>query len=43
LNTLILSPVVDPLVDGLLGALGVQLGFVDTWVTGVRCGVPVLV
>jgi uncharacterized membrane protein len=43
LNTLVLSPLVDPLVDGLLGALGVQLGFVDTWVTGVRCGVPVLV
>lgn len=34
---------VDPLVDGLLGALGVQAGFGDTWATGVRCGVPVLV
>ncbi len=34
---------VDPLVDTLLGALGVQAGFSDVWVTGVRCGVPVLV
>lgn len=34
---------VDPLINGLLGALGVQAGFADNWVTGVRCGVPVLV
>lgn len=34
---------VDGLVDTLLGALGIQAGFADVWVTGVRCGVPVLV
>ncbi|MGO4726920.1 MULTISPECIES: pilus assembly protein TadG-related protein [Inquilinus] len=33
----------DPLVDGVLKALGLQLGTMDVWVTGVRCGVPVLV
>jgi uncharacterized membrane protein len=34
---------VDPLVDTLLGGLGVRAGFASIWVTGVRCGVPVLV
>jgi uncharacterized membrane protein len=43
----ILNPVIngllDPLVDGLLAALGIKLGYMDVTVTGVRCGVPVLV
>jgi uncharacterized membrane protein len=34
---------VDPLVDGLLQALGLQVGYIDVNVTGVRCGVPSLV
>jgi uncharacterized membrane protein len=34
---------VDQLVTGLLGALGISAGYANTWVTGVRCGVPVLV
>lgn len=33
----------DPLIDALLNGLGVQAGYADSWVTGVRCGVPVLV
>jgi uncharacterized membrane protein len=43
----ILDPIVksllDPLIDSLLVALGVKLGTIDVTVTGVRCGVPVLV
>lgn len=35
--------VVDPLLDNLLAALGVQLGDATIWVTGARCGVPVLI
>lgn len=41
-----LSPLLaglDGVVDGLLATLGVQLGYADVAVTGVRCGVPVLV
>ncbi|MEE4451570.1 pilus assembly protein TadG-related protein [Novosphingobium resinovorum] len=34
---------VDPLLDNLLAALGVQLGDATVWVTGARCGVPVLI
>jgi uncharacterized membrane protein len=34
---------VDPLVTNLLGALGLSAGYANIWVTGVRCGVPVLV
>ena len=34
---------VDPLIDNLLAALGIQLGHATIWVTGARCGVPVLV
>jgi uncharacterized membrane protein len=34
---------VDPLVDSLLRGLGLQLGYANVWVTGARCGVPVLV
>jgi uncharacterized membrane protein len=34
---------VDPLLDNLLAALGIQLGHATLWVTGARCGVPVLV
>lgn len=33
----------DPLLDNLLAALGIQLGHATLWVTGARCGVPVLV
>ena len=42
----VLDPVLtslDGVLDGLLRSLGVQLGYVDVAVTGVRCGVPVLV
>lgn len=34
---------VDPLLDNLLAALGIQLGDATVWVTGARCGVPVLI
>lgn len=34
---------VDNLLDPLVQALGLQLGYIDVYVTGVRCGVPVLV
>ena len=33
----------DPLLDNLLAALGIQLGHATIWVTGARCGVPVLI
>jgi uncharacterized membrane protein len=42
----VLKPVLaslDGVVDGLLRTLGVQLGYVDVAVTGVRCGHPALV
>lgn len=43
----LLAPVIkgllDPLVDNLLAALGVRVGVMDVTVTGVRCGVPVLI
>ncbi|OWJ62008.1 pilus assembly protein TadG-related protein [Inquilinus limosus] len=43
----LLAPVIkgllDPLVDNLLAALGVRIGVMDVTVTGVRCGVPVLI
>ncbi|WP_026871784.1 pilus assembly protein TadG-related protein [Inquilinus limosus] len=43
----LLDPVIkgllDPLVDNLLAALGIRLGVMDVVVTGVRCGVPVLI
>lgn len=42
----VLDPVLtglDGVIDGLLRSLGVQLGYVDVAVTGVRCGYPVLV
>src|SRR5690606_23558953 len=42
----ILDPVLTSLdapIDTLLRTLGVQLGYVDVAVTGVRCGHPVLV
>ncbi len=38
-----LLALVDPTLDTLLKALGVKVGFMDLWVPGVRCGVPVLV
>lgn len=34
---------VDPLLDNVLAALGIQLGHATVWATGARCGVPVLV
>jgi len=34
---------VDPLLDSVLAALGIQLGDASVWVTGARCGVPVLI
>ncbi|MGY6636685.1 MAG: TadG family pilus assembly protein [Erythrobacter sp.] len=34
---------VDPVLDTLLAALGIQLGQVTVWATGARCGVPVIV
>jgi uncharacterized membrane protein len=33
----------DTLVTAILSSLGLQAGYADTWVTGARCGVPVLV
>ena len=33
----------DNVINGLLRTLGIQLGYVDVSVTGVRCGLPVLV
>jgi uncharacterized membrane protein len=42
----ILSPVLTALdapLDALLKGLGVNIGYIDVFVTGVRCGVPVLV
>ncbi len=39
----LVSGTVDPLLDNLLAALGIQLGHATVWVTGARCGVPVLV
>lgn len=42
LATLVVT-VIDPLVNNLLAALGIRLGHATVWVTGARCGVPVLV
>lgn len=39
----LLGTAVDPLLDLVLAALGIQLGHSTVWVTGARCGVPVLV
>jgi uncharacterized membrane protein len=39
----VLSNVADPLLDNVLGALGIQLGTTTVWTTGSRCGVPVLI
>ncbi|TSD84896.1 hypothetical protein FFK22_030370 [Mycobacterium sp. KBS0706] len=39
----VIKTVLDPLVDNLLAALGIRLGVMDVVVTGVRCGVPVLI
>ncbi len=33
----------DGIVDPLLAALGIKLGYMDVYATGVRCGVPALV
>ena len=34
---------VDPILDTLLAALGIEIGNATVWVTGARCGVPVLI
>lgn len=34
---------VDPLLDNVLAALGIELGHATVWVNGARCGVPVLI
>lgn len=42
----VLNPVfavLDGVLDSLIGSLGIQLGYIDVSVTGVRCGMPVLV
>ncbi|WP_342235658.1 pilus assembly protein TadG-related protein [Inquilinus sp. OTU3971] len=39
----VINGLLDPLVDNLLAALGIRLGVMDVVVTGVRCGVPVLI
>jgi uncharacterized membrane protein len=39
----LLGSTADPLLDNLLAALGIQLGHATVWVTGARCGVPVLI
>lgn len=42
----LLSPILTALeapVDALLKALGINVGYIDVFVTGVRCGAPVLV
>ncbi|HKT75467.1 MAG TPA: TadG family pilus assembly protein [Sphingobium sp.] len=39
----LIGTAVDPLLDNLLTALGIQLGHATLWTTGARCGVPVLV
>lgn len=38
-----LLALLDPTLDTLVKALGLKLGFMELWVPGVRCGVPVLV
>ncbi|WP_235037616.1 MULTISPECIES: pilus assembly protein TadG-related protein [unclassified Novosphingobium] len=39
----VLGGTVDPLLDNILAALGVELGHATVWVSGARCGVPVLI
>lgn len=39
----VLGGLLDSILDPLIQALGIQLGYMDIRVTGVRCGVPVLV
>ncbi|HTG37789.1 pilus assembly protein TadG-related protein [Sphingomonas sp.] len=39
----LLAPVLDPLLNTVTGLLGVGVGEADLWVTGLRCGQPVLV
>jgi len=38
-----LLALLDPTLTSLLKALGIRVGFMDVWVPGVRCAVPVLV
>ena len=37
------TPVLDPVIDGLLSTLGVKAGYMDLTGLGVRCGAPTLV
>lgn len=39
----VLGSTTDPLLDNILAALGVELGHATVWVSGARCGVPVLI
>lgn len=41
--TQLIGTTADPILDNVLAALGVQLGYATVWATGARCGVPVLV
>lgn len=43
LLTGLLDGLVGPVLDNLLAALGLDLGNTRVWVTGARCGIPVLV
>ena len=43
LLTGLLDGLLGPVLDNLLSALGLELGNARVWVTGARCGVPVLV
>lgn len=39
----LIAPVLDPVLMSVTGLLGVGVGEADLWVTGLRCGQPVLV
>lgn len=39
----LLAPVLDPVLNAVTGLLGIGVGEADLWVTGLRCGQPVLV
>ena len=39
----LIAPVLDPVLMSVTGVLGVGVGEADLWVTGVRCGQPILI
>jgi uncharacterized membrane protein len=39
----LIAPVLDPVLMSVTGVLGVGVGEADLWVTGLRCGQPVLI